>query len=95
MQSPILGYGMMKDANGNYNLDIRKPYRGSDETAVDVWLGYQRKLTAKIEWKVQLNLSNVGDKARFVPISVQPDGTPAAFRIADGMGWQLTNTFSF
>ncbi len=95
MQSPILGYGMMKDANGNYNLDITKPYRGSDETAVDVWLGYQRKLTAKIEWKVQLNLSNVGDKARFVPISVQPDGSPAAFRIADGMGWQLTNTFSF
>lgn len=95
MQSPILGYGMSKDAKGNYNLDVSKVYKGKDETACDLWFGYGRKLTSKVDWKVQLNLSNVGDKARFVPISVQPDGTPAAYRIADGLGWQLTNTLSF
>jgi len=95
MQSPILGYGMLKDANNNYNLDVNKVYRGSDETAVDLWIGYQRRVARKVDWRIQLNLSNVGDKARLVPISVQPDGSAAGFRIADGMGWQVTNTFSF
>jgi outer membrane receptor protein involved in Fe transport len=93
-QGRILGYGITQDAAG-WNQDVNKPIHGSSQDATDLWVGYSRKLTKKIGYRVQLNMSNVGDKAHLVPISVQPDGSPAAFRIQDGMGWQVTNTFTF
>lgn len=89
----ILGYGL--DANNNYFPDVTKAIRGKAEDYVDLWVGYQHKLTSRLDWRIQLNLKNVGTKAHLVPISVQPDGSPAAFRIQDGMQWQLTNSFMF
>ena len=62
---------------------------------MDLWIGYQRKLSRKITWSIQLNVKDVARKARLVAISVEPDGSPAAYRIDDGMTWQLTNRFSF
>jgi hypothetical protein len=90
-QGEILGYAL--DSDGH--LDVSKPYRGSSEDYVDLWIGYQHKLTNKVTWRIQLNTRNVGRSAHLVPISVEPDGSPAAFRIEEGMGWQVTNTFSF
>ncbi|WP_404424718.1 TonB-dependent receptor plug domain-containing protein [Nibricoccus sp. IMCC34717] len=94
-QGQIIGYGITKDNTGNWNLDVKKPYHGKSEASFDLWFGYSRKLTKKIDWRGQINLTSVGQKNRLIPISVQPDGTPATFRIAEGMGWQFTNTFSF
>jgi hypothetical protein len=88
----ILGYGYNAVTD---QLDVSKPYYGESEDAIDLWVGYQRKITRKIDWRIQLNLRNVGDDTRLVPISVQPDGSPAAARIQEGMTWQLTNTLSF
>lgn len=90
-QGEILGYAL--DSTGR--LDVSKPYRGASEDYLDLWTGYQRKLSDKLTWRIQLNVRSVGRKAHLVPISVEPDGSPAAYRIEDGMGWQLTNTFSF
>jgi len=90
-QSQILGYAL----NSSSFPDVSKPYRGPSEGNMDLWVGYERKLTNKITWRLQLNLRNVDRKAHLVPISVEPDGSPAAFRIAEGMNWQLTNTFTF
>jgi len=91
-QGQILGYALKSDFS---NLDVNKPYWGESDTATDLWIGYEHKLTQKIRWRVQLNLRNVGQKVDLVPISVQPDGSPAMQRIQDGQTWALTNTFTF
>ncbi|MDX2185968.1 MAG: TonB-dependent receptor plug domain-containing protein [Opitutaceae bacterium] len=88
----ILGYGLKADKSG---LDVMKPLKGPSETSIDFWTGYSRKLTSAIDWKIQLNLRNVGQKVSLTPVSINPDGSYAAQRIREGMVWQLTNTFSF
>ena len=76
-------------------LAISKPWYGLTDHHIDLWVGYEHKLTAKIDWRIQLNLRNVGEKDRLVPVSLEPDGTLGLARIQYGKGAQLTNTFTF
>jgi outer membrane receptor for ferric coprogen and ferric-rhodotorulic acid len=91
-QGEILGYALNQQTQ---LIDVNRPYRGGSENSVDLWVGYQHKLTSRVNWSIQLNVRDVGKKARLVAISVEPDGSPAAYRIQDGMSWQLTNRFTF
>jgi hypothetical protein len=94
----VIGYPVIPDpANPSLaNFDLTKPYYGPSEDALDLWLSYERKLTKRINWRIQLNVYNVGKNDGLIPISVQPDGhTWAAVRIAPVQEWMLTNTFSF
>jgi outer membrane receptor protein involved in Fe transport len=77
------------------NFDLDNPYRGAAETNLDLWVGYSRRLSEKIDWRVQLNVRNVGEGNNLIPITVQPDGTPATYRIGPHQSWTLTNTFKF
>ena len=88
----IQGYGLNATKD---NLDINKPYWSKSEQYLDLWAGYERKVTEKVKWRIQLNLSSVGTKPRLIPYNVQPDGSPGQYRIQEGMTWSLTNTFSF
>jgi outer membrane receptor protein involved in Fe transport len=88
----ILGYGLKTDKSG---LDVQKPLFGKSEDHVDLWVGYERKLTKAVKWRIQLNLRNVGESEGLTPISINPDGVIAAQRITEGMSWSVTNTFSF
>ena len=91
-----LGYPVIPGANGLASFDLSQPYYGPSEDALDLWLSYERKITSKIDWRIQLNVYNVGKKDGLIPISVQPDGhTWASVRIAPVQEWALTNTFSF
>ena len=91
----ILGYGL-KDPDADFpGLDVNKPIYGDTEESLDLWFGYEKKLTDKINWRIQLNLRNVGEDNGLIAISANPDGTPAVYRIQQGMSWQITNTFSF
>lgn len=76
-------------------LDVNKPYYSDVESHVGLWVAYGRRFGKRIDWKIQLNLSNVGESPRVLPVTVNPDGSGAAYRIADGTTWQLTNTFRF
>ncbi len=78
-----------------YVFDIANPYKGPAETDVDLWVGYGRKLSEKIDWRIQLNVRSVGKGNDLIPITVQPDGTPAGYRIAPRQYWSLSNTFRF
>jgi TonB-dependent Receptor Plug Domain len=92
----VIGYPVIPGANGLASFDLTQPYYGPAENALDLWLGYERKLTNRIGWRIQLNVYNVGKKDGLIPISVQPDGhTWASVRIAPVQEWALTNTFSF
>ncbi|HNY42898.1 MAG TPA: hypothetical protein PKJ41_21015, partial [Bryobacteraceae bacterium] len=99
----ILGFGQkLKEGTTDYvignftdEVDITKKFIGPSEDAIDLWVGYGRKLTDKIDWRIQLNLKNVGDHSKLIPISANPDGSWAACKIQEGLNWSLTNTFTF
>jgi hypothetical protein len=93
----ILGYQYNQALNdGNGSLDVSEPWYGPTDTHVDLWFGYERRVFAnKIVWKIQLNLTNVGEDAHLVPAQYEPDGSLALARIQNGMEWALTNKFDF
>ena len=75
---------------------MKNPVYGSSEDGIDLWVGYERQLTSKIKWKIQLNMRNAFERKGLLPVTVQPDGkTIAAVRIKPVQEWSLTNTFSF
>jgi len=76
-------------------LDISQPLYGPNDEHYDFWLGYSYHLPHRINWRIQLNLRNVGEKTRLVPSYYEPDGSLALARIQEGMTWALTNTFEF
>ncbi len=85
----------------SYGYDLANPYKGPAETNFDFWVGYSRKLTAKINWHVQLNVQNAFKGNSLIPITVQGPivgttaGTPAGYRIAPSQTFTLTNRFEF
>lgn len=92
----VIGYPVVAQSSSSYSFDLKNPYYGPREDAFDAWIGYERKLTSKVTWKIQLNGRNLFGKSELIPISVQPDGkTWASARIAPTREWFLTNTFSF
>ena len=90
-----IGYPIIPRAEGGVDYDIDNPYYGPARTEYDFWAGYERQLTEKIHWRLQLNIRNAFGKEEIIPISTQPDGSTAAARIAPNMSWEITNTFSF
>lgn len=90
-----IGYPAVVSGTGA-SFDFTKPYYGPAEDAVDLWTSYERKLTDKINWRIQLNIRNAFAKDGLIPISVQPDGqTWAGVRVKPNREWFVTNTFSF
>lgn len=88
----ILGYEL---DDAQERLDHSRPIYGGSESGLDLWLAYGMKLTDGLDWKIQLNVRNVGKSDSLIPVSVNPDGSYATQRIANGMTWFVTNTFSF
>ncbi len=91
-----IGYPVVEEGPNMYGFDLKHPVYGPEEDAIDVWAGYERALTDKINWRIQVNVRNLGAGDELIPISLQADGkTPAAYRIAPCQEWFVTNTFSF
>ncbi|MEO6004981.1 MAG: TonB-dependent receptor plug domain-containing protein [Opitutus sp.] len=76
-------------------LNVNKPFKGETDTHFDMWIGYDRKITRDINWRIQLNIRDVGEKDRLTAARKNPDGSIALARIQQGMGFQLTNSFDF
>lgn len=92
----VIGYPITVDGEGNFSYDLDRPYNGPTEDFIDLWVGYQRKLTDSIDWRIQVNVRNAFEDDGVIPISVQPDGeTWAAVRIKPEQTWFITNTFTF
>ncbi len=93
-----IGYPVKEITGGSteqIEFDIDNPYYGPTEEAIDLWVGYTRKITRKIEWRIQLNVRNLGKGKKLIPLSTQYDGTVAAWGIAPSQTWTVSNTFSF
>ena len=88
----VIGYPAI--AGGKF--DLSRPYYGPSENAIDLWTGYEHKLSQKIGWKIQLNIRNAFAKEGLIPISIEPDGkTWASVRVKPNQEWFVTNSFSF
>ena len=91
----IIGYTPTGGSN-NFSIDLNKPYKGPAETNVDLWLSYSRRqVWRNVDWRIQLNVRNVGQKDSLIPITVQPDGTPRRLPHRPGPSWTIANTFQF
>ncbi|HEU5077995.1 MAG TPA: Plug domain-containing protein [Opitutaceae bacterium] len=90
------GTPVKMEADGvNAYFDVANPYKGETETIVDLWVGYNWKFFRKFTWRTQLNVRNVFAKDDLIPVTVQPDGTPAGYRIPEPRTIALTNTLEF
>lgn len=91
----VIGFGLENAGTPDEAWDINKKYYGPSEDAFDIWIGYGRKLTDRIDWRIQLNVRNVFGDDDLIPISTQPDGSMAVGRIPEPTTWSVTNTFKF
>lgn len=89
----VTGFKLNSAKNG---YDVNDPWFGPKETAFDLWIGYGRKIFSdKINWRMQLNVRDLFAKNSLIPITVQPDGSPAAFRIHEPRVISLSSSFEF
>ncbi|MBK9989266.1 MAG: TonB-dependent receptor [Verrucomicrobia bacterium] len=94
----ILGYGThLATVYGEsaWIADVNQPLYGPTEEHVDIWFGYEHKLTTTITWAIQLNIRNIKEHAGLVPVSLEPDGTVAQSRIKQGQTYDLSMKFMF
>lgn len=93
----VTGFTPIQDRRdpAKVSFDLSRPFKSPTETNVDLWWGYSRKLTDKIRWKIQFNISNVGKEDDVIAVTSQPDGTTAGYRIAPRQYWSITNTLTF
>ena len=75
--------------------DLDKPIYGPTEDYLDFWVSYQRDITEKINWSIQLNIYNLFPDDSFIPIQANPDGTIAQVRIPGETTWSISNVFRF
>lgn len=83
------------DSPANTTYDLTDPFEGPREVSFDAWIGYRKRLWDKVDWHVQLNVRNIGVGNDLIPITTNPDGSGAAFRIKPPQLVQLTSTFNF
>lgn len=92
----IIGYPIEEPDDGSPAFyDISNPYESDPEDAVDFWIGYSTQIADGVDWRIQLNVRNALADDDLIPVTAQPDGSPAAFRIPAATTWEITNTFSF
>ncbi|PTY04904.1 TonB-dependent receptor [Opitutaceae bacterium EW11] len=96
MDKAAIGFYPKYNPDANiWVTDASNPIYAPSETNYDLWIGYERKLTKKITWGIQLNIRDLFAKSSLIPIMANPDGTVAQVRIPSDTTWQLTNTFKF
>ena len=91
----VIGYPTTLDSAGEYHFDLGNAYKGPADKAFDFWIGYDFKPVRKTRWHVQLNVRNAFANRDLIPVNVQYDGGPAAFRIPDPLGWEFTSRLEF
>ncbi len=88
-------YGIYNDETVGWLPNVDDPVYGPANDHMDAWVGYQGKMTDTVDWNVQLNVRNVGENTKLVPIAYQPTGEPAQYRIQTGAEYNVRFKFSF
>jgi outer membrane receptor for ferric coprogen and ferric-rhodotorulic acid len=91
----IIGYPATQDADGNFHFALDQPWNGPSNSGLDLWTGYDFKTSGKVRWHIQLNFRNVLANKKLIPVNRQYDGTIAAVRIPEPLGWEFTTRLEF
>jgi hypothetical protein len=97
-EAPLIGYAGKNFSAGGTTLaisDVTRPYFGRSEAIFDGWLSYTRMLPRRINWKLQLNVRNIGVGNELRPLAAWPDGTVVQWTIREPQRWTLTSTWTF
>lgn len=89
-----IGYPVIVHPDFGNVSDVRHPHYGPTETNYDAWVSYGRKFR-HFNWRVQLNVQNIGIGNELIPVNAQPDGSIAGWRVRPAQTWTLRNTLSF
>ncbi len=96
---PTLGFGIYnKDIGQGQSLwisDVNQRLQGEADEHFDLWVGYERQLTEAIKGRLQINVRNVGENTKLVPITLQPNGDVAQSRIMSGQSVDVSMKFMF
>jgi hypothetical protein len=90
-----IGFATTQTPDGQLVFDVTNPFYADPTFYGDIWMGYKRALTDKIDWSIQLNLRNVLNEGELIPVKTQPDGSIARVRVAPPFNAVLSTTFSF
>jgi outer membrane receptor protein involved in Fe transport len=88
----VTGYPFNSAKTG---YDVTAPFYGATEDAFDFWASYSHRLGKRVNWRIQLNVRDAFASKDLIPITVQPDGSPAAYRIPPPRVISLSNRFEF
>ena len=105
----IGGAARWQDAvNGGYPIFYHEPsqtyrpiveegYWTPTDLAVDLTMGYRKKIMGDVDWRMQINVRNIHnwDNTDMDVFRFQPDGSDARARFAPPRQVWLTNTFRF
>lgn len=69
----VIDYAPRKNPDGSNGINLDAPFYSPSNTTVDLWLSYRRKLTANVNWRIQLNVYNVFGKNELVPVTASVD----------------------
>jgi hypothetical protein len=95
-KSSIGFYGQPDPDGIMRTYDVTRPIYDPARISYDFSMGYGlRFFSNKIRARLQLNGSDVFSHRGLRAVSVNPDGSPAGFRILDGPRYTLTTTFDF
>ena len=92
-----IGFPITPDAEGIPKPDIENPFFGPAQTNWGFRLAYSKRIwDNKVNWRIQLNLSNVfSDKRDLIPVRMTDNGLLAQSRTAPPRGWVISNRFVF
>ncbi len=94
----VIGYPSQL-VNGLLVADITRPHRAPNETNVDGWLRYKRRIFRdKLEWEIELRVQNLNTNARnLIPVQSTRDQVyrVAVWRVGPPQIWRLSNSFRF
>lgn len=93
-EAPTVGFPVTAGSTGT-TFDVKNAWKGSSETNIDLWVGYEMKLRENLGWRIQANLRNAFGDDELFAVTVQPDGSGGTYRIAAPKTWAITNTFTF
>jgi len=90
-----IGYGQLYSPDTGIVPDLNNPFFAPSSWNGDMWTSYERKLSDKINWRIQLNVRNLIGEDSDIPVRANPDGSIAVIRIPNERTWFVTSTFEF
>ncbi|HEX2861622.1 MAG TPA: hypothetical protein VHN79_08280, partial [Lacunisphaera sp.] len=92
----VVGYAVGLNDLGLEVDDPNRPYYGSAEGTLDLWAGYYRRnVWRDIDLRLRLGVRNALYSDDLILASVNPDGSPAAYRIPSPRVFNMSVGFEF